>query len=550
MYYIEVRHEGLHKYRLIKGNDKYVVEQKARAQQLQWDEMWARKVERETKRAERQASLADREAKKQHAARLTEEAEASLAQLRGLLEHTLGVNDAIDWNSLKDWRSYPVPPPTRPQPSPMPPEPDPSDWRYQYTMTLGDRLVALFTDSRKKRQQARMRARLERDVERWEETCHDLDVTYRDELARYEQAQAQWEMDRAEFTRDQELANAAVDGDRARYERGDPDAIADYLDLVLSQSIYPMEFPQEYDLEYEPSVRRVGIDYVLPAQSDLSFVKGVRYIQTRDEFRESFLSEREKNKLYDDVLYQVALRTIHEILESDTVAAVDSVVFNGWIHTIDAATGTEAKPCILSLQAKCDEFEAINLGQVEPKACFKKLKGVASSKLHALAPIAPILALNRDDDRIREGREVVEGVEQGTNLAAMAWDDFEHLIRELFEKEFTASGGEVKVTRASRDGGVDAIAFDPDPIRGGKIVIQAKRYTRTVGVAAVRDLYGTVVNEGAIKGILVTTADYGPDAHKFALDKPITLLNGNNLLHLLEKHGHGARIDLREARAK
>ena len=122
------------------------------------------------------------------------------------------------------------------------------------------------------------------------------------------------------------------------------------------------------------------------------------------------------------------------------------------------------------------------------------------------------------------------------------------MIRELFEKEFQTNGGEVKVTQASRDGGVDAIAFDPDPIRGGKIVIQAKRYTNTVGVSAVRDLYGTVLNEGATKGILVSTADYGPDAYEFSKGKPLTLLNGSNLLHLLEKHGHHAKIDLREAK--
>jgi hypothetical protein len=89
-------------------------------------------------------------------------------------------------------------------------------------------------------------------------------------------------------------------------------------------------------------------------------------------------------------------------------------------------------------------------------------------------------------------------------------------------------GGEVKVTRASRDGGVDAIAFDPDPIRGGKIVIQAKRYTNTVELSAVRDLYGTVVNEGAMKGILVTTSSFGPGAYAFARDKPLTLLAGGN----------------------
>jgi restriction system protein len=130
----------------------------------------------------------------------------------------------------------------------------------------------------------------------------------------------------------------------------------------------------------------------------------------------------------------------------------------------------------------------------------------------------------------------------------MDWEDFEHLIRELFEKEFGESGGEVKITRASRDSGVDAVAFDPDPIRGGKIVIQAKRYTNTVGVSSVRDLYGTVLNEGATKGILVTTTDYGPDAYDFAKGKPLTLLNGGNLLHLLEKHGHKAIIDVKAAK--
>ncbi|MFH1288368.1 MAG: restriction endonuclease, partial [bacterium] len=132
--------------------------------------------------------------------------------------------------------------------------------------------------------------------------------------------------------------------------------------------------------------------------------------------------------------------------------------------------------------------------------------------------------------------------------AAMDWQDFENLIQELFEKEFAPQGGEVKITRVSRDEGVDAVIFDPDPLRGGKIVIQAKRYTNVVGVSAVRDLYGTILNEGAMKGILVTTADYGPDAYKFAQDKPITLLNGSNLLHLLEKHGHRAKIDIKEAK--
>ena len=155
-----------------------------------------------------------------------------------------------------------------------------------------------------------------------------------------------------------------------------------------------------------------------------------------------------------------------------------------------------------------------------------------------------------NDKRFIAAKEVTFLNDTTANLAEMDWEEFEHLVRELFEKEFAPRGGEVRVTQSSSDGGVDVIAFDPDPISGGKIVIQAKRYTRTVGVGAVRDLYGTTMNEGAIKGILVTTADFGPDAYKFASDKPLTLMSGSHLLHLLEKHGMKAIINIQGARAK
>ena len=68
------------------------------------------------------------------------------------------------------------------------------------------------------------------------------------------------------------------------------------------------------------------------------------------------------------------------------------------------------------------------------------------------------------------------------------------------------------------------------PIFGGKVVIQAKRYKSTVGVSAVRDLFGTVHNEGAAKGILVTTSGYGKASYQFAEGKPLELLDGTNLL--------------------
>jgi restriction system protein len=144
------------------------------------------------------------------------------------------------------------------------------------------------------------------------------------------------------------------------------------------------------------------------------------------------------------------------------------------------------------------------------------------------------------DPRFIEETDVLSGLEQRSNLMDLTPSEFEALIANLFSK----MGLETRQTQASRDGGVDCVAYDPRPILGGKVVIQAKRYKHTVGVSAVRDLFGTMQNEGASQGILVTTSGYGKAAFEFAEGKPIELLSGSNLLYLLFEHaGIEARID-------
>jgi restriction system protein len=316
----------------------------------------------------------------------------------------------------------------------------------------------------------------------------------------------------------------------------------------LDASEYDDLISKEFQLQYQQDTKTLLIDYVLPSPDDLPTTKSVQFVASTGEMKKTQVAAKDKKALFEDICYQVSLRTIHEIFEADTPEHIQRVLFNGLTNYIDKATGQEVHATILSLMVSREEFCAINLARIEPKACFKSLKGVSAASLIGLSPIAPIMELAKDDKRFVDAQSVNMDTAGSTNLASMDWEDFEHLVRELFDKEFASRGGEVKVTQSSSDGGVDAIAFDPDPISGGKIIIQAKRYTKTVGVSAVRDLYGTTMNEGANKGILVTTADYGPDAYKFASDKPLTLITGANLLHLLAKHGIRAKIDLREAR--
>lgn len=146
------------------------------------------------------------------------------------------------------------------------------------------------------------------------------------------------------------------------------------------------------------------------------------------------------------------------------------------------------------------------------------------------------------DKRFVQEEDIASTLDLRPNLMDLDPFEFEHLVANLFSK----MGLETKQTRLSKDGGVDAIAFDLRPVLGGKIVIQAKRYKNTVGVSAVRDLYGTMINEGASKGILVSTSSYGSDAFEFSKGKPIDLIDGGGLLYLLDQVGVKAKIIMPE----
>ena len=177
---------------------------------------------------------------------------------------------------------------------------------------------------------------------------------------------------------------------------------------------------------------------------------------------------------------------------------------------------------------------------LEPEACLRGLNAAVSKSPSELTAVRPVLEFDMVDPRFIEETDVLSSIDQRPNLMELTPSEFETLITNLFEK----MGLETRLTQASRDGGVDCVAYDPRPIFGGKVVIQAKRYKHTVGVSAVRDLFGTMQNEGASKGILVTTSGYGRASFEFAEGKPLELLSGSHLLFLLQQHaGIEAKIE-------
>ena len=315
----------------------------------------------------------------------------------------------------------------------------------------------------------------------------------------------------------------------------DPEAIASYFSLVFETSPYPEGFPLMARCEYQSESKQLIVAYDLPECDEIvPAVKSIKYVKASDSFTETARPDSQRRAMYADAVAQTTLRSIHEIFASDIAVDVDTVVFNGYVESIDRGTGKPIRPCIITVRTTREIFQDIDLAHVDSLACLKSLNATVSKSASELAPVRPVLELNMTDSRFIKEGDVLSTLDQRPNLMDLTPGEFESLITNLFH----AMGLESRQTQASRDGGVDCVAFDPRPIFGGKVVIQAKRYKNTVGVSAVRDLYGTMQNEGASKGILVATSSYGKAAFEFANGKPIELLAGSNLLYLLKEHAN------------
>ncbi len=388
-------HPGLRAYRVIRGNEATEVEFIAKWQMEIWEERWRKiKAAQDKREKDKKAALLSTE-KKEYAQRCTRDAERQLESLSRILREGIELDHAVDWESLKHRIEFAESPPMPTEPQKIPIEPQPNESRFIPKLGLFDHLIP----SRARTKVSEFHNYYLAARASWELERDRIEEANRLQTVNHEKKISEWEERKTAHHKKQTLRDEEVVSLRAAYEAKKSDAVIEYYSHVLSTSEYPEGFPKSFALDYIAQTQMLVIEYELPDIETLPKLKELKSIATRDELREANVSESWLNKTYDDVLYQICLRTIYEIFQSDTADTVVSVVFNGWVNYVDKSNGQEVKACILTLEALRGEFGELNLAKVDPKECFRSLKGVSGSKLATRSAVRPILQLNRKDKR-------------------------------------------------------------------------------------------------------------------------------------------------------
>lgn len=485
--------------------------------------------ERERKQLEKEAQqqyLADRLQETEE--RITETAEYIQA-LKSVLEHTLTVDDTIVFDSLRVKYQYPSFNPPQELTRVTPPPQENEFLKKVKPMGLLENALGM-----KGRYQREMQAA----KQQFSQALKAYEAAEAEKKAKLEQLRTEYGTNRKAFFSKVEQRHQEVTLLEQGYNQGETEAVLAYTTMVLERSEYPEGFPQTFRLAYVPESKELVIEYELPWVDIIPTAAEYKYNKAKDTIEEKPRKAAEVKALYQDMVAAVALRTIHEVLEADQGNHLQIVAFNGFVNAVDPATGNDIRPCLISVRTTKESFMGLKLGRIDKQVCLRNLGAQVSARPDERLPVKPVVEFDMVDKRFVDQGDILSGLDTRPNLMELSPSEFENLVSNLFGK----MGLETKLTRASKDGGVDAVAFDTRPILGGKVVIQAKRYKNTVGVSAVRDLYGTMLNEGASKGIIVATSSYGPDAYEFSKDKPLELIDGGGLLYLLDQVGVKAKI--------
>lgn len=401
-YFTRVRHHGLKEHKFLKAHDEWVLDEKIEKQTERFQAKWEKAKNKLQGDYYKQSNLLE-------AQQRTIEAEEQLKQVETLLEQTVLVNDAVNWEDLKNKRPYKEQTPEKDLQNllnaaikPAQPvyleilrEPKITDADFQPKFNLIENYIL---KSLKRKKQDKYNQLFQQAYDRWkagkesiehsnkqkkEKHLSELDI-YNKELeaikSKNKEDVIEWENRKQKYYQEQKEFNLKIDQLKENYFAKDPHSIIENCDLVLSNSKYPEFFPKTFELQFIKEEDTLILDFCLPVIDTFPRVKHVKFIKASQDFKETQISQTQLNTIYNNAIFQISIRTVHELFEADVINCIKKIYFNGFVDT-------SSKRYIISYQADKDTFNKLQLKNLDSKDAIKQFNGIFTAKWTEINPL-------------------------------------------------------------------------------------------------------------------------------------------------------------------
>lgn len=165
-------------------------------------------------------------------------------------------------------------------------------------------------------------------------------------------------------------------------------AVESYFACVLFASIYPAFLPVSHVVSYVGSAAELSVVVKLPEPDVLPTAQSYQVSKDSREPYATVKSETQVSENYRSLVQQVALRTLHELFDSDKHELIKSVSLTITAEAANPATGVIRPHDLLAVAVDRSQFLEIRLARVLPSATLEHLGAKTSPNPYALKEIS------------------------------------------------------------------------------------------------------------------------------------------------------------------
>jgi restriction system protein len=192
----------------------------------------------------------------------------------------------------------------------------------------------------------------------------------------------------AERERDAAETNERLEQFKRSLAAGDPGAINEYVGIVLGNSVYPEAFEGDYEFEFDSELGELTVTVVIPPPSAVPSVRAYKYIEKTGEIRETPCTQKEQRDRYNGAVAAVAIRTFHEVFESDRDGRIQTISLTVQTETLNPATGLNEVFALVAAAADREDFAKYDLRNVDPAQTLVHMRALVSKNAFGLKPIS------------------------------------------------------------------------------------------------------------------------------------------------------------------
>ncbi len=201
----------------------------------------------------------------------------------------------------------------------------------------------------------------------------------KERLKKLEESKKRFQKEVIEHNKEVMVHNERLDNLINGLGYGTVEAIEEYISIVVSNSVYPEHFQVSHSFTFDPAIAELNMIVSIPPPSEVENIKAYKYKQSTDEIGSTLLSMKAQKDRYSGAVYQIAIRSFHEVFEADRRGLIKTISLEvGTEHTIPS-TGRNGFIPFVAAAADRDTFLEFELSGIVPLATLKHI-GAAISK--------------------------------------------------------------------------------------------------------------------------------------------------------------------------